>query len=84
MIDEPPFCFQVYAGPKETSKNIILAQEWNGQRSDRSSPEEEEEMVPKWTDPEVSTKESTKVSTKMTSWAEVPTKTEIEEEIVDC
>ena len=74
---------------------MIPSQEWNGQRSDRSSPEDEE--VIKWTDPEVSTKmsnnvsakESTnvssKVSTKMTSWAEISTKTdEIEEEVVDC
>ena len=75
--------FQVHAGLTETFKNMTPSQEWNGQRSDRSSPEEEE--VIKWTDPEVSTKMSTNVSIKMTSWVEGSTQTdEIEEEIVDC
>ena len=70
--------------------NMISSQEWSGQRSDRSSPEEEE--VTNWTDPEtvstkLSTKMSTKLSIKVTSWTapEVSTKTDqIEEEIVDC
>ena len=75
---------------------MVPSQEWNGQRSDRSSPEDEEEEEIKWTDPEVSTKESTNLSTnvftnvstkestnlstKMTSWAEVSTKTDEIEE----
>ena len=67
-------------------QNMIPSQEWNVQRSDRSSPEEEEEEVTKWTDAEVSTNLSSKVSSKVSSWtdSEVSTKTkEIEEEIVD-
>jgi len=81
--------------PSRMPHEVSSDEEWNVQRSDRSSPEEEEEEVTKWTDAEVSTnlsskvssKVSGKVSTKVSSWtdSEVSTKTnEIEEEIVDC
>jgi len=56
-------------------------EEWSGQRSDRSSPEEEDEEETNWTDPE------TVSTTKMSSWTDpkVSTKTEqIEEGIVHC
>merc|ERR1712050_108075 len=68
--------------PSRMPHEVSSDEEWSGQRSDRSSPEEEE--VANWTDPEAV---STKLSTKVTSWTdpEVSTKTDqIEEEIVDC
>lgn len=55
--------------------NMNSFQEWAGRRSDRSSPEEEdEEEVTNWSET-VSTKVTSKVSTEVTNWSDPKTVT---------
>ena len=72
--------------------NMNSFQEWAGRRSDRSSPEEEdEEEVTNWSET-VSTKVTSKVSTEVTNWSDPKTVTSLADtemsiktdEIVDC
>ena len=91
MMNENPgcnnnFCSCLSFHTRFYFTNMISPQEWVGQQSDRSSPEEEdEEVTSDWTDPEaMSTKVAGKVASKVVGCLPDPGVSTKTHEIVDC